>query len=57
MCEEHGAMSCVNKERSLWRCTSCHIGVDFGHVYVFDDWVRRWSQAANQGIRRRGLSK
>ena len=55
MCEKHGAMNCVNNERSLWRCVTCHIGVDFGDVRVFEDWVRRWTQAADQGIRRRGL--
>jgi len=54
-CEEHGAMNCVNEERSLWRCSACHIGIDFGDVHVFDDWVRRWTQSANQGIRRKGV--
>ena len=28
MCEEHGAMNCVNKDRTLWRCLECHIGIN-----------------------------
>jgi hypothetical protein len=27
-CEEHGAMNCVNHNRTLWRCLECHIGID-----------------------------
>ena len=34
-CEEHGAMNCVNKDLTLWRCTECHIGVDVRNIYRF----------------------
>jgi len=56
-CEEHGAMNCVNKERSLWRCMACGVGVDFGDVLVFDEWVRLWTKRTNLGIPRRGNQK
>lgn len=39
-CEEHGAMNCVNKPRSLWRCIMCGIGVSFESVESFDNWLR-----------------
>jgi len=38
-CEEHGAMNCVNKDRSLWRCIMCGVGVSFGSVKAFDKWL------------------
>jgi hypothetical protein len=38
-CEKHGAMNCVNKERSLWRCLTCGVGVSFGSVEAFDTWL------------------
>ena len=25
-CKEHGACNCVNKERTIWRCLTCHEG-------------------------------
>ena len=25
-CLEHGACNCVNKERTIWRCLTCHEG-------------------------------
>ena len=25
-CREHGACNCVNKERTIWRCLTCHEG-------------------------------
>lgn len=54
-CEKHGAMTCVNKERSLWRCIQCGVGVSFGDVNVFDEWLRRQKNRAKLGIGRRGL--
>lgn len=27
-CSIHGAMLCINIERTLYRCPSCHIGYD-----------------------------
>ena len=27
-CEEHGAMNCVNPNRTIWRCLQCNIGID-----------------------------
>lgn len=32
VCEEHGAMLCVNKDRSIWRCPVCNIGISLGSV-------------------------
>lgn len=54
-CEEHGAMACVNKERSLWRCIQCGVGVSFGDVLVFEEWLRIQHARAVLGIGRRGL--
>jgi len=54
-CEEHGAMACVNKDRSLWRCIQCGVGVSFGDVRVFDEWLRRNKQRTDLGIERVGL--
>jgi len=54
-CEEHGAMVCVNKERNLWRCIQCGVGVSFGDVNVFDEWLRIQKARAKLGIGRRGL--
>ena len=34
-CEEHGAMNCVNKDLTLWRCAECHIGIDIKNTYRF----------------------
>ena len=28
-CREHGALLCVNVERTIWRCTECHKGIDY----------------------------
>ena len=28
-CERHGAMNCVNKERTIYRCMMCHVGIAF----------------------------
>jgi tRNA nucleotidyltransferase/poly(A) polymerase len=25
-CKEHGAMNCVNPERTIWRCLTCNVG-------------------------------
>ena len=55
LCEEHGAMNCVNKERSLWRCTQCHVGISFGDINVFDEWCRIQKSITEMGIKRRGL--
>jgi hypothetical protein len=38
-CELHGAMNCVSKNRKLWRCIMCGIGVSFGSVNAFDKWL------------------
>ena len=27
-CPSHGAMLCINKEGSLYRCAECHLGFD-----------------------------
>lgn len=54
-CEEHGAMTCVNKERSLWRCSACHIGVSFEHMLVFDEWLRIQKERFRLGIGRKEL--
>lgn len=24
-CSQHGAMNCVNPERTIWRCLTCHV--------------------------------
>ena len=34
-CEEHGAMNCVNKDLTLWRCPECHIGIDIKNIYRY----------------------
>lgn len=34
-CEKHGAMNCVNKERTLYRCPVCHIGIDVSFLFDF----------------------
>ena len=54
-CEKHGAMNCVNKERSLWRCSACGVGVSFEDVNVFDEWLRIQKDRVRLGIIRRGL--
>lgn len=51
-CEKHGAMTCVNKQRLLWRCVTCGVGVSFEHVNVFDEWIRRQKQRTKLGIER-----
>lgn len=38
MCEEHGAMFCVNKDRTLLRCGVCHIGIDTANL---DRWRKK----------------
>jgi hypothetical protein len=38
-CEKHGAMNCVSKDRVLWRCFACGVGVSFGSVPSFDIWL------------------
>lgn len=25
-CKEHGAMNCVNEDRTIWRCLTCNAG-------------------------------
>lgn len=49
-CEKHGAMNCVNKDRKLWRCITCGIGVSFTSVESFDEWVRIHKERTNLGI-------
>jgi hypothetical protein len=39
-CEEHGAMNCVNKETTLWRCLACGIGIDFGTKENLKRWLK-----------------
>lgn len=36
-CEKHGALNCVNKERTLWRCSICHVGVSFAGFDEFKE--------------------
>jgi hypothetical protein len=39
-CEKHGSMNCVNRERTIYRCPVCHIGIDVSHlVYVSRNWI------------------
>ncbi|MFA5307095.1 MAG: hypothetical protein WC365_06620 [Candidatus Babeliales bacterium] len=38
-CEVHGAMNCVSKNRKLWRCIACGVGVSFGNIEAFDRWL------------------
>ena len=26
-CKKHGAMLCVSKDRRIWRCPACHVGL------------------------------
>jgi len=47
-CELHGAMHCVNKERSIWRCPICHIGVSFDIIRVFERWLMLTELIVNQ---------
>lgn len=39
-CENHGAMNCVNKPRSVWRCSVCGKGVSFESVEALDEWIK-----------------
>lgn len=34
-CSEHGAMLCVNEERTIWRCSTCHLGADLGQIHAY----------------------
>jgi hypothetical protein len=27
-CELHGAMLCMNSDKTLWRCPDCNVGID-----------------------------
>ncbi len=38
-CEKHGAMNCVSKDRQLWRCIMCGVGVSFESIGAFDKWL------------------
>lgn len=38
-CENHGAMTCINKPRSVWRCSVCGKGVSFKSVEALDEWI------------------
>jgi hypothetical protein len=35
-CEEHGAMLCVNREKTLYRCPACGVGlsIEFTGILV-----------------------
>ena len=35
ICEQHGAMLCVNKELTLYRCGICHIGIDTTFIFRY----------------------
>lgn len=35
ICELHGAMLCVNKDKTLYRCNICHIGMDLNNIHCF----------------------
>jgi len=48
-CEEHGAMNCVNKETSIWRCTVCGVGFSLGSVEAFDLWLKTHQRVGDMG--------
>lgn len=50
LCEEHGAMLCVNEQGSLWRCPTCHIGVSFEHIRGFEEWIRLQKNRTELGL-------
>lgn len=28
-CQEHGAMLCLSLDGKVWRCPTCHVGVEY----------------------------
>jgi hypothetical protein len=39
-CEKHGAMNSVNKEGTLWRCTTCGAAIDFKTKENCEYWLK-----------------